>query len=109
MAGKIIWWIIMFGCALLFYGIGVYAMKSERPMHFYSGTEIDPSSIRDIKQYNKENGKMWKCYSLWYVASAIAEIWYPWIAFAILMLSCSIGLLILLFKYHKILNKYSVH
>ena len=32
MAGKIIWWIASFGCAILFYAIGAYAQKLEKPM-----------------------------------------------------------------------------
>ena len=60
MAGKIICCVISFGCAILFYSIGVYAQKSEKPMWFWSGTEVNTSQVTDIPKYNRENAIMWK-------------------------------------------------
>ena len=57
MAGAIIWSIIVFGCAFLFLGIGIYASKREKPMWFYSGTTVDASKISDVKAYNRECGR----------------------------------------------------
>ena len=108
MAGLIIWCITIFGCALLFFGMGVYAEKSEKPMHFWAGTSIDPSKISDVKAYNKENATMWKLYSLWYFASGITYFWSEWIAIAILVASCIVGMAILVFTYNKIEKKYKV-
>lgn len=34
MAGKIIMWAVSFGCASLFFAIGVYAQKLKKPMGF---------------------------------------------------------------------------
>ena len=108
MAGKIIGWVVAFGCAILFYGIGVYAQKLEKPMWFWSGTEVDATKIKDVKQYNAENATMWKWYSLWYVAAGVAQIWSA-IAYAIiLVLSCTVGLAILIRTYQQISKKYSV-
>ncbi|MBE6941630.1 MAG: hypothetical protein E7455_05060 [Ruminococcaceae bacterium] len=108
MAGKIIGWVVAFGCAILFYGIGVYAQKLEKPMWFWSGTEVDATKITDVAQYNAENATMWKWYSLWYVAAGVAQIWSS-IAYAIiLVLSCTVGLAILIRKYQRILKKYSI-
>jgi len=56
MAGKIIMWIVTFGCAILFFSIGVYAMKLKKPMWFWSGSEVNPLEISNIKKYNRENG-----------------------------------------------------
>ncbi len=106
MAGKIIFWIVSFGCAALFYGIGVFAEKYEKPMWFWSGTEVKPSQISDIKAYNKENAVMWKLYSLWYFASGIAEIWNSIAALVIMLASFVIGFPILVYTYTKIFNKY---
>ena len=72
MAGKIIMWIVAFGCAIMFYSIGAYAKRLEKPMWFWSGVEVDPSQIKDVAKYNNENSVMWKLYSLWYFASGIA-------------------------------------
>ena len=106
MAGKIIGWIVAFGCAILFYGIGAYAQKLEKPMWFWSGIEVDPATITDVKQYNAENARMWKWYSLWYVAAGVAEIWSPIADAIILVLACTVGLAILIWQYNKILKKY---
>ena len=59
MAGAIIWCVCVLGCAVLFCGIGVYAERSEKPMHFWSGSEVKPEEISDIPSYNRENARMW--------------------------------------------------
>ena len=109
MAGKIIMWVVNSGCAMLFFGIGVYAQKLEKPMWFWSGTEVPASAITDIKQYNKENGIMWKLYSLWYLAAGIAEIWSGIAAVIFLILGCSVGIVLLVITYNRIYRKYKVN
>ena len=108
MAGIIIWCITIFGCAILFFGLGVYAEKRESPMHFWAGTTVDASKITDVKAYNKENAKMWKIYSLWYFASGIIYFWNEVISVIILVLSCTLGMGILVATFTKIENKYKV-
>lgn len=108
MAGLIIWCITIFGCAILFYGMGIYAEKREKPMHFWSGTTVDASKITDVKAYNKENARMWKRYSLWYFASGAIYFWNKWIALAVLVAACTVGMLILVSAYNKIEKKYKV-
>ena len=106
MAGKIIMWIVSFGCAILFFYIGVYAKKLEKPMWFWSGVEVEPSEITDIKQYNKENGVMWQMYSLWYFASGVAEIWSSVLSLVFLILGYTVGLVLLVASYRRIYKKY---
>ena len=106
MAGDIIWYITLFGCAALFVGIGIYAKKLKKPMWFWSGTTVDPDSITDVKAYNRENARMWMLYSLWYWVSGLAWVWSHWIAVTLLMLGCTIGIAWLLAVYHKIEKKY---
>ena len=108
MAGIIIWCITMFGCAFLFFGMGIYAEKREKPMHFWSGTKVDPTKISDVKAYNRENARMWKIYSLWYFASGITCFWSVGIAIAILVASCTVGMVLLVSTYNKIEKKYRV-
>ena len=105
--GAIIWYITIFGCALLFFGIGVYASKLSKPMWFWSGSSVDASKIADVAAYNKENARMWKIYSLWYWASGFAYIFSPLTAVILLLLGCSIGIVILVKTYLKITNKYA--
>lgn len=108
MAGKIIWYITMLGCGILFYSIGIYANKRKTPMHFWTGTRVDPSEITDVKRYNRANSVMWKLYSLWYFASAIVEIWSPLAATILVFTSCTLGILLLICHYNLIYKKYKV-
>jgi hypothetical protein len=108
MAGSIIMWLVSFGCAILFYSIGVYAQKLEKPMWFWSGSEVDASKITDVRQYNQENGVMWKSYSLWYFAAGLAEIWNSIASVVFLVSGCSIGIVLLVHSYNKIYKKYSI-
>ncbi len=108
MAGTIVWCITVFGCAFLFLGIGIYAEKREKPMWFWAGTTVDESKITDVKAYNKENARMWELYSLWYFASGIIYFWNEVVSIVLLVLSCSVGIGILVGTYNKIEKKYKV-
>ena len=108
MAGIIIGCVVCFGCGILFYGIGAYAKRLEKPMWFWSGCEVDSSKITDVKAYNRENAAMWKMYSLWYFAAGFANIFSP-IAFLLILIgSCTVGLALLVRRYNRIFKKYSV-
>lgn len=108
MAVTIIMCVVCFGCAVLFYAIGVYAKKLKKPMHFWSGVEVDAAKITDIGQYNRENGVMWQLYSLWYFAAGAAGIFNSIFALVFLILGCTAGLVILVCSYNRIFQKYSV-
>ena len=108
MAGKIIMWLVCFGCGILFFAIGAYARKMKKPMWFWSGVEVNPAQITDIPQYNKENGLMWQLYSLWYFAAGLAEIWDTVLALILMILGCTVGIVILIVSYNRIYKKYGV-
>ena len=108
MGEKIIWCMVLFGCAALFFGIGVYARKRNQPMGFWSGSKVDAAQITDVKQYNQENGVMWQVYSLWFFAAGLARIWCPPAAVILLVLGCSAGTLLLVGAYKRIYKKYRV-
>ena len=108
MAGIIIWCITIFGCAILFFSLGIYAERREKPMHFWSGTTVDSNKITDVEAYNKENGRMWKIYSLWYFSSGIIYFWNEIIAIVLLVLSCTVGIGVLIATFNKIEKKYKV-
>ena len=105
-SGDIIWYVTLFGCAALFVGIGVYARKLEKPMWFWSGTEVDPDTITDVHAYNRENSRMWIWYSVGYWISGLAWIWSKMLALIVLVLGCSVGILWLVRTYLKIEKKY---
>ena len=108
MAGKIIWYVTMFSTAAVFYGIGVYAQKLEKPMWFWAGTEVDAASIRDVKAYNRENARMWKLFSLWFWAAGAAQYWSGALALTLLVLSCTVGMAALVATFLKIEKKYKL-
>ena len=105
-AGAIIWYVTMFGCAVLFCGIAAYAKRLEKPMWFWSGTEVDAATITDVKSYNRENSRMWLWYSAWYWISGFAWIWNPTLAIIALMMGCTVGIVILVRTYLRIEKKY---
>ena len=106
MGGAIIWYVTIFGCAALFYGIGIYAKKLEKPMWFWSGSTVDPATISDIPAYNRENARMWKLYSIWYWVAGAAWIWSKTAALVALFLGCSVGIVILVGTFQRIEKKY---
>lgn len=106
MNDSIIWYILSFGCAILFYAIGIYAQKIEKPMWFWSGTTVNPDEITDVKKYNRENSAMWKLYSLWFWAAGFSKIRSSTLAILFLVLGCTIGIALLVFSYEKIYKKY---
>lgn len=106
MAADIIWYVTMFGCAALIFGIGVYAQKLEKPMWFWSGSKEDPAAITDIKAYNRENSKMWKWYSVWFWAAGILWIWNEVVSVVVLALGCTVGIGLLIGRYLRIEKKY---
>ena len=101
-------------CAGIFYGIGVWAKNRKDPMHFYSGTTIDPKTISDIPSYNHENAKLWQTYSAPYflcAACAFGSIWVKvlmTVSIVILVFSCTVGSGWLVWKYSKIHAAYKI-
>ena len=108
MLESIIWYITTFGCAVLFYCIGIYAAKRKEPMWFWSGTEVKSCEITYVKQYNKENAIMWKSYSLWFFASGVVSVWSKVAALVIFVAGFTVGLLLLVLAYKRIYKKYSL-
>ena len=106
MVGAIIWYVTTFACAALMFGIGAYAEKLEKPMWFWSGSEVDPVTITDIKAYNRENSRMWKWYSVWFWAAGALWIWNKVAAVAVLVLGCTLGAGLLMGRYLRIEKKY---
>ena len=101
-------------CAGIFYGIGVWAQKRKDPMHFYSGTTVDPKTISDVPAYNRENSRLWKQYSIpfWLCAGcAFGSIWVEGlmtVSIVLLVLGCTVGIGWLVLKYNRILKAYKI-
>ncbi len=118
MTGEEIFYLIMilgvcFGCGCVFFSMGLWAEKSKKPFGFWTGKEVKPETIRDIPAYNRENGRMWKQYSVPYFLAcifAVAGIWLPhvkWVPIALIVGACTLGIVWLILRYKRILQKYS--
>jgi hypothetical protein len=101
--------VITWVCALVFIGIGIFAIKKKTPMHFWSGTTVKTEEIKDVKAYNKANGIMWMGYGFIYILSGIIEIVLQNGVGAALMSFWSVGgLIIMIIAYLRIYKKYKV-
>lgn len=114
LAGMIIMALCCFGCAILFFGIGVWADKSEKPFHFWAGTKIAPEKVMNISAYNRACAVMWKFYSVPYWScgvlaclSGIDRI-YMTVSAVLLFLAGIPGSFVLVWQYTKIEKKYIV-
>lgn len=113
-AGTVIMLACCWGCGALFFGIGTWAEHRRSPMHFWAGTEIDPGSISDVSSYNRENGIMWKLYSIPYLIAGVFGLfsgsahWCAVAALILLVLACFPGLVILIRQYKRIEKRYMI-
>jgi len=102
----ILWIIIMVPCSALFTALGIYAMKREKPMWFWSGSEVSEYEIEDIPAYNRANGKMWLIYSAGFWAATVAGFFHLPAAGIIVGIWSVAGIPFLIIAYKKIYNKY---
>ena len=98
--------IIMIFCGALFTGMGVYAWRKKKPMHFWSGATVKESEIRDIPAYNRANGMMWILFSLIFWVSALAGVWSAAGAAILEAVGFVIGIPALVIAYRRIYQKY---
>ena len=114
LVGAIIMCVVCCGCGALFFGIGIWANRLEKPMHFWSGSAIDPKTVSDIPEYNRKNAVMWKWYSLPYWLAGIFGVlgckheWCTYVALACLLLAAIPGLGILIACYKRIEKEHIV-
>lgn len=110
--GAVIMLVCAWGCGAIFYLIGRHADRSQKPIHFWSGSAIDPCRVSDVSAYNHENALMWKRYSIPYWISGILSCFgavskdFVIAATAVLFLACFPGLFFLIRKYRKIEKTY---
>ena len=104
--GWILWLVIMLPVSALFTGLGIYALKSRKPMWFWSGTTVKENEITDIPAYNRANGIMWLVFSLGFWAAAILGCFHVPAAGILVMVTCLLGIPGLLIAYNRIYKKY---
>ena len=103
---RIIFLIITLPCAALFTALGVYAMRREKPMWFWSGSSVRPEEIRDIPAYNRANGWMWLAFSgVFWLAAILGLLGSPATG-PVLGGGILLGIPALMLAYKKIYAKY---
>ena len=111
-AGVVIMLVCSWGCAALFYFIGRFADKNQKPIHFWAGTQIDPRHVSDIAAYNHESAVMWKLYSIPYWLAGFLSCFgvvsdaFTIAGASVLFIACFPGLWFLIQKYRKIEKTY---
>ena len=103
---RIVWLILMLPISVFFTGIGIYARRREKPMWFWSGSEVSEREITDIPAYNRANGNMWIAYSLVFWFSFLFGMFQMEAAGVILAVGCLGGIPVLIIAYNRIYNKY---
>ena len=110
--GMIVMGICCFGCAVLFLGIGIHMQRSEKPAHFWAGSEVKAEWVTDIFAYNFENGRMWILYALPYFLAGIFACLVRFhegfmIAALVVLIGAAFpGIWLLICQYRKIEKKY---
>ena len=103
---------ISFGCGAMIFGIGLWAERSKKPFGFWTFKEVKPEAISDIPAYNRENGKLWKLYSIpFFLAAAlyVAGIRFPILqitSIILLVAACTAGIGWLIWQYKRIERKF---
>ena len=101
-----------FSCGAMVYGIGLWAEKSKKPFGFWTFKEVKGEFISDIPAYNRENGKMWKIYSIPYFLAGfcgIGGVWIPLLnvlTICMIISACTFGIGWLIWYYKRISRKY---
>lgn len=95
-------------CMVLFGGIGLYALKSKKPIHFWSGTTVKAQEVTDVKAYNRANAKMWLIYDIPYVMAFFVAPFSMMFAVWCVTLASTVGIGLLIGAYFKIEKKYKV-
>ena len=101
-------------CAGIFCAIGIWAKNRKDPMHFYSGTTVDPRTISDIPAYNQECGQLWMTFSAPFFLCAACAFFSIWaevlmtVSIIVLVVASTVGIGWLVVKYGKIHRKYKI-
>ena len=97
---------IIWFCALSFFAIALWAFKRKTPMHFWSGSTVQPEEIADIPAYNRANGIMWMAYGASMMLAGVVGLFNIGISAALVMIICLPGIGVLIFAYKRIYKKY---
>lgn len=101
--------IIFFFGSLLIGGIGVYSIKSKKPVSFFTFYKVSEDEVSNVKSYNKSVGVLWILYGVfWILLGSLYIFMDTTIALIITILSAHISIIVLIFMYLRIKRKYEI-
>ena len=94
-------------CAFFLIGIGIFQIRSEKPVAFYSGEEPPkPEQVKDIKSWNKKHGLMWIFYGITMIIGSMVGFTIKYSLLLVLVsFVCILLPMIIMVLYHKKLVK----
>ena len=101
-AGFIIWSIV----AVLLFGIGIWAWKSNKAVGFFSG--VKPPEVNDIRKYNRSVAVLWFVYAVLFELLGIPFLFLKQnsAGFLLSVLGVPVISIALMIAYNLILAKY---
>ncbi len=103
---NIIFAVICWLCSLIFGAVAIWAFKSKQPMHFWSGSTVNPEEITDIPAYNRANGRMWSIYTMAMIMTGVLSLFNITVSAVLLIVICVPGIVVLIIVYNRIYKKY---
>ena len=95
-------------CAATFTGIGVFALRRQEPMWFWSGSMVRREELTDVAAYNRANGIMWLTYAaVYWLCIPVGMVNSTAGGIALVVVSIAGGGLLVV-AYQKIYAKYAV-
>lgn len=104
----IIYLVCVWGCAALFFLLGIYAAHRRKPMWFWSGSKVYAGEISDVPAYNRANGRMWKLYSLPFWLAGGLYLWSIMASCIVLVAASTLGIGWLIWTYRRIERRYRI-
>lgn len=93
-------------CSLPSGAIAIWAFKSKKPIHFWSGSTVNSEEITNISSYNRANGLMWLIYTACMVVISILSLFNILIGVILLIIICVPGTIALIITYNVFFKKY---
>lgn len=83
--------VIMWGAAVIYLIIGIYAMSKKTPMRLSFISKIPMEKISDIPAFNKEIGKMWCVLAIVLFAGGALDMLNPAFSVFFFAIACTVG------------------
>lgn len=94
---------------LLFIGIGVFSLKSKKPVSFFTFYKVTENEVSDAKAYNKAVGILWVIYGVfWALLGSLFIFLGETIGGIFIMFLSFPSVIVLILVYLRIKGKYEV-